>query len=163
MKEEVFLVPVNRGNWNDCADLELEESQAGNLASNLKTIAESAFEPHYELRAITLEGSVIGMLAYCPEIDEPLPGLYWLFRIMVDKSFQNLGYGKAAIRLCIEEMRERGALRVRTMCRPDNEPAQKVYASLGFSKVGKLDDGDVIFELGQQVAGGDATRVAADL
>jgi diamine N-acetyltransferase len=96
------------------------------------------------------------MLAYCPEIDEPLPGLYWLFRIMVDKSFQNLGYGKAAIKLCIEEIRNRGALRVRTMCRPDNEVAQKVYASLGFSKVGKLDDGDLMFELGQPVAGGDA-------
>lgn len=148
MKAEVSIAPVSKDNWHDCVELKLEESQEGNLASNVKTIAESAFAPHYELRAIMLEGKVIGMLAYCPEIDEPLPGLYWLFRIMVDKSFQNRGYGGAAIKLCIEEMRQRGALRIRTMCRPDNAAAQRVYATLGFLEVGKLDDGDVLFELG---------------
>ena len=143
------LVPVHKGNWIDCAELELQAFQTGYLASNLRTIAESAFEPHYELRAIELKGKVIGMLAYCPEVDEPIEGLYWLFRIMIDKSFQNRGYGRAAIELAVQEMRARGALRIRTMCRPDNEAAMRCYLGLGFSMVGNLDDGDVVFEINQ--------------
>ncbi len=147
MKSEIHLTAVNKENWLKCAHLELDESQKEYLASNLATIAESKFAPHYVLLAITLEGKIIGMLAYCPEVDEPIAGLYWLFRIMIDYRCQGKGYGKQAIIKAIAEMREMGATRIRTMCKPENLAAQKTYLGLGFKQIGHLDDGDIEFEL----------------
>nr|WP_163963397.1 GNAT family N-acetyltransferase [Oceanipulchritudo coccoides] len=151
MNSDLILEPVDRENWIECAELEVEPDQAGHLASNLKTIAESAFEPHYQLRAIKAENKIVGMLAYCPEVDEPIQGLYWLFRIMIDKAYQSRGYGKRAIKLAVEEMWKKGAIQIRTMCRPDNQIAQACYSSLGFSKAGTLDDGDMVFELAKPI------------
>jgi diamine N-acetyltransferase len=147
MKSEIHLTAVNKENWLKCAHLELHESQKDYLASNLATIAESKFEPHYVLRAITLEGKIIGMLAYCPEVDEPIEGLYWLFRIMLDCRYQGRGYGKQAIIKAVEEMKVIGATRIHTMCKPENLGAKKTYLDLGFRQIGHLDDGDIEFEM----------------
>jgi diamine N-acetyltransferase len=141
------LTPVDKGNWVDCIHLRLDDQQDGYLASNLETIAEAKFETHYVLRAITLNEKIIGMLAYCPEIDEPVEGVYWLFRIMIDLDFQSKGYGKEAIRLCLEELKQQGANTVKTMCKESNAVARSCYISLGFHPVGHLDDGDEVFEL----------------
>jgi diamine N-acetyltransferase len=132
------LTPVDKGNWVDCIQLRLEDQQKGYLASNLETIAESKFETHYVLRAITLGEKIIGMLAYCPEVDEPVEGLYWLFRIMIDLDFQGKGYGKEAIRLCLEELKQKGANKVKTMCKESNAVARTAISPSGFTLPGIL-------------------------
>jgi diamine N-acetyltransferase len=118
-----------------------------NVASCLETIAESKFEPHYELRAIELDGTIVGMLAYCPEVDEPVDGLFWIFRLVIGRQFQGKGYGKKAISLCLSEIQGMGGKRVRTMCKPGNSPAVRCYESAGFKRQGNLDDGDILFEI----------------
>lgn len=142
------LFEVTKENWLDCASLKLAESQKGFVASNLKTIAESKFEEHYQLRAVVKDETIIGMLAYCPEVDEPVEGLYWLFRLMIDESYQGKGYGKRAIELCLIEMKDLGAVNIRTMCKPTNTAAEKCYLDLGFENIGNLDDGDILFQKG---------------
>lgn len=144
---DVRLVAVEKRNWIDCVRLSLSEEQAEFVASNVDTIAESKFEPHYELRAIQRGETIVGMLAYCPEVDEPEEGLFWLFRLMIDQGFQRNGYGKRAVQLCITEMKGRGATRIRTMCKPANSVAFRCYQSLGFEPKGFLDDGDQLLEL----------------
>ena len=145
--EKLSLKPVVKDNWVECSRLKVGKNQEGNLASCLETIAQSAFEPHFELRAIQIGAKVVGMLAYCPEIDEPMPGLFWIFRIVVGKEYQGKGFGREAMQLSLVEIWKRGGLSVRTMCKQNNFPAIKCYESLGFRTKGMLDDGDILFEL----------------
>lgn len=143
----VQLRDVCRKNWVACAKLELPPDQAGFVAPNVYSIAESKFEPHYCPRAIYAEEDLVGFLMYCAETDPPDPQLYWLFRFMIVKPHQKRGFGRQALQLAIGEMRALGAERIRTMHKPKNEVAAKLYQSAGFQRIGVLDDGDIELEL----------------
>jgi diamine N-acetyltransferase len=143
----VTLQDVTILNWRDCIRLSLHEPQVGFVASNVATIAESRFNPHYHLRAIYADEQLVGMLAFCHE-DEPEDlELYWIFRLMIDRTQQGNGYGVEAIRLVIDEIRTLGGKRIKTMHKPDNVAASVSYTKLGFRSTGRLDDGDCLLEL----------------
>ncbi|MCB1090143.1 MAG: GNAT family N-acetyltransferase [Verrucomicrobiae bacterium] len=144
----ITLRPVDRENWVACADLALGDGQEGLVASNLATIAQSKFEPHFRLRAIYDDESLVGMLAYCPEDEPENLELFWLFRLMIDVSHQGKGFGAAAVTLAIDEMWRLGARRIRTMHKPGNAIASSLYEILGFEPTGeRLEDGDIVREL----------------
>ena len=147
MSSAIHLVSVDKSNWVRCIRLELHPDQVGNLATNVETIAESSFEPHVVLRCIMRGEQVIGMLAWCPEVDEPIEGLFWLFRLMIAKSEQGQGYGKRAVELAIDEMKAREATAIRTSCKPHNLVAKSCYLSIGFKEIGVLEDDDLLLEL----------------
>ena len=151
----ITLAEVDRRNWTDCINLSLSPEQGMQLAPNVVTIAESKFEPHYILRAICSDSTVVGMLAYCQEVDEPTPDVYWLFRLMIDHREQRKGYASQAVELACNEMASLGAATVKTMHRPGNGVASRLYESRGFHVVGKLDDGDVVLarHLGNEQTG----------
>ncbi len=143
----IKIKPVEKSNWKDCIKLSLLPEQEGNLAPNAYTIAESKFELHHHVRAIYKDSEVIGMLSYCYE-DDPLDlELYWLFRFMLDKDHQGKGYASKVLKLVQKEVISSGGKRLRTMCKPTNITASQVYQKFGFEKIGKLDDGDILFEL----------------
>ena len=142
------LQEVSLENWEDCADLELPPDQEDFVATNLYSLAESKFEPHYLPRAICLGDCVVGFLMYCPETDPPDPELFWLLRFMIAREHQGRGLGKRALQLAIKQMQQRGARRIITMHKPSNAVAEKMYDSAGFVATGELDGwGDVLREL----------------
>ena len=143
----VNLRDVTAENWRACIRLSLHDDQVGYVASNVGTIAESKFNPHFHMRAIYADDQLVGMLAFCHEDDPEDLELFWIFRLMIDRHHQGNGYGIDAMRLAIEEIRKLGATRVRTMHRPENSAAAAIYAKLGFRSAGKLDDGDCLLEL----------------
>ena len=143
----VELRPLTRDNWVACAELSLLPSQQGLLAPNVYSIAELNFEQNYTPRAIYAGGQLVGFLMYCPENNPPDPELFWLFRFMVAAEHQGKGYGTSALRLAILEMKAAGATRVRTMHKPRNSPASKLYGKHDFVEIGVLPDGDVELEL----------------
>lgn len=138
---------VTKDNWFACSQLTVHEHQKGNVASNLHTIAESRFCPHYHLRAIVDCRQVVGMLAYCHEDDPEDLTLYWVFRLLIGKEYQRQGHATQAMRLALEEIRQRGAKRVRTMHKPCNTAAAALYRNLGFEPIGLHDDGDTLLEI----------------
>ena len=141
------LKDVTVENWKDCIRLSLHEDQVGFVASNVATIAESKFNPHFHLRAIYSDEVLVGMLAFCHEDDPEDLELFWIFRLMIDCAHQRKGYGAKAMRLAIDEITRLGGRRVRTMHRPANITAAALYAKLGFRSKGHLDDGDCLLEL----------------
>ncbi|MAS95411.1 MAG: spermidine acetyltransferase [Verrucomicrobiales bacterium] len=145
---KVHLTPIDKANWLACARLSLPPEEEKFVAPAVYTIAQSKFEEIHQLRAIYHEGTVVGMLAFCHE-DEPEENLelYWLFRILIDKDHQDKGYGTAAIKLLTDEVRSLGGKHLRTMHRPENERARRVYQNLEFKEIGNLDDGDILYEL----------------
>lgn len=144
----ITLRPVDRNNWVACGRIAVGDHQLGLVASNLETIAESKFEPHYHLRAIYHDEIVVGMLTYCHENDPEDLGLYWIFRLIIDRSYQGKGFGSEAMKLAISQMKTLGAIRIRTMQKPSNLIASSLYEKLGFRLTGEiLDDGDMVREL----------------
>jgi len=144
----ITLRPVDRNNWVVCGRIAVGDNQHGLVASNLETIAESKFEPHYHLRAIYHHELVVGMLAYCHENDPEDLELYWIFRLIIDSSSQGNGFGSEAVKLAIAEIWNLGATKIRTMHKPSNLIASSLYEKLGFEVTGEmLDDGDILREL----------------
>jgi len=143
----INLRPVDKNNWVACVKLSLLPEQEGNLAPNVYTIAESKFNAHYQLRAIYKDDEVVGFLAYCYEDDPIDTELYWLFRFMLDKNNQGKGFASLALDLVVEEVISLEGKRLRTMCKPTNTVAEKVYQGFGFEQIGILDDGDILFEI----------------
>lgn len=142
----ITLREITKENWVECIKLKLAPEQAGLVAPNVDSIAESKFEPHYVPRAIYREEKVVGFLMYCSEIETEEKDLYWLFRFMVDVEYQNQGIGKAALELALNEISKNNCRKINILYSPKNFVAAKLYASFGFQQVGTAEDGDIIVQ-----------------
>jgi ribosomal protein S18 acetylase RimI-like enzyme len=56
----------------------------------------------------------------------------WVEDVFVDESTRGSGLGRALVQAAIDRAAERGCRRVDLDVDPDNAPARKLYASLGF-------------------------------
>lgn len=66
---------------------------------------------------------------------------YCILRLMIDKRYQNLGYGKEALKKSLELIRTFPAGPARYCWipySPDNLPAKKLYEKLGFRDNGEV-------------------------
>jgi diamine N-acetyltransferase len=144
---KIELSPLTRDNWRECIRLELAPGQERLVASNVASIAESRFEPHYEPRAIYADGEMVGFLMYCPDLEAEEQGLFWLFRLMTDRRRQGQGIGRQAIDLALEEIAVAGGRRVKICHVPENEVASRLYQRLGFVPTGEIEDGEVILAI----------------
>ncbi len=142
----ISLREITKENWVQCIRLKLAPEQAGLVALNVDSIAESKFEPHYVPRAIYSNEKVVGFLMYCPEIETQEKDLYWLFRFMVDVEYQKQGIGKAALELALNEISKTNCRKINIVYSPKNWVAAKLYASFGFKQVGTAEDGDIIVQ-----------------
>jgi diamine N-acetyltransferase len=132
----VKIVEVNKANWYDCCQLEISDDQKAFIESNAVSIAQSKFEPSLKPFAIYYEDKVVGFLMY-NTVPEELDA-FWVYRIMVDKSYQGKGIGKTATALMIEGMIETlDVERIVVGYHPENKGAHHLYSSLGF-----VDQGD---------------------
>ena len=61
---------------------------------------------------------------------------------MIDKRYQNNGYGRQALELGIDYMRERfGVSEIYTGVVPENTVAKELYKSVGFNETGLAESG----------------------
>ncbi|MBS4191945.1 GNAT family N-acetyltransferase [Bacillus sp. FJAT-49705] len=132
----VQLVELNKDNWYDCCTLEVSENQVNHIEPNAVSIAQSKFEPSLKPYAIQFEDKIVGFLMFNTTLEE-LDG-YWIYRIMVDKNYQQKGIGKKATKLMIAEMSKLpNCKKIVVGYHPENIGAHQLYASLGF-----IDNGD---------------------
>ena len=144
----VTLMRIARENFDDVIDLELEPSQERNLPSNLYSIAEALLSDTFHPRAICLDGTVVGFVMYqFGEVGDADEDECTIWRLMVDRSHQNKGIGKAAMGLVLDEIRSHNRCKlVDIYYDAENTAAKKLYAQYGFKDVGHRDDGDIIAE-----------------
>jgi diamine N-acetyltransferase len=132
----VEIVELNAENWYECCTLEVYEEQASHIEPNAVSIAQSKFEPTLKPYAIQFEGETVGFLMF-NTVEEELDG-YWIYRIMIDKNYQQKGIGKIATQLMIDEMRTLPNIkRIVVGYHPENKGAHQLYKSMGF-----VDNGD---------------------
>ena len=144
------LRPVTVENWNSLIKLKVREDQKNFVASNLYSIAEAQFgfdeEGHWRLFPFGLyvEDEPVGFaMTGLNYTHSGFQGL--ILRLMVDEKFQGKGYGRAAMESMLETFRADECVNVVCITyEPENYPARKLYASLGFEETGEFMENEVV-------------------
>lgn len=75
---------------------------------------------------------------------DPDDGIYYINRFMIDEKYQSNGFGKRALKILLEQLKNEGVSAVDIIHKPDNETAIKIYTSLGFKLAEEKLGDDVI-------------------
>lgn len=144
---EVRIEPLTIKNWHDAVNLSVADDQADFVSTNLDSIALSRFRPEWIPTGIFAGSRMVGFALYGPVPDAPD---HWhITRFMIDKHYQGKGYGKAALRLILDDIRARATnlSMLDLSVAPENAAAIHVYESLGFVKTDKIRNREMYMEL----------------
>ena len=115
------------------------------VASNALSIVQSVYEDGWVVKAVEHEGELIGFTMFGFNEEE---GFYELCRIMIDRKYQNKGYGTQAIRMILEEMKARfGCGEVYLSTDPENARGKHVYEKVGFRSEHRMLDDEELFKI----------------
>ena len=137
----IRLVPVDEENWREVASLSVKDSQKGFVAPAVGILARGYVYRGCGGRVYAVEndGVIVGAALVREFTDEPLG--YDLQPFMIDGRYQGRGYGTAALRLILEELRKENRYDHVELCvRKDAASAIHVYEKLGFSDSGYIDE-----------------------
>jgi diamine N-acetyltransferase len=141
---QIQLVPINRGNWEKVLELELEDDQRSMMPGNAYSLLQAVYEK-LEPYGIYLsqgdeENPMIGFLSL-----GHWSGLYWIPRVMIDRQYQGLGYGREALEAALEMIRKRpDAREIRTTIDRRNAAAEYLFQELGFKRQGTIDEHEFV-------------------
>ena len=113
--------------------------------------AEQTPDAHPWFRAIYADERPVGfvMLSYdVPPGNPEAPWRYFLWRLLIDAEYQRRGYGRAAMALVIDVVRNSpGATDLFTSVHPGDGGPAPFYRSLGFESTGEWFDGEEVYRL----------------
>lgn len=97
--------------------------------------------------AFYVDTQIVGFaeLTYEPEsVDN-----YWLFPFFIDRHAQGRGYGKEALHLLLQFIRDHHphCQALQLTVHPENEPAQRLYISAGFQPTGAILSEEPVYRL----------------
>jgi diamine N-acetyltransferase len=127
----------------------------GYVAPNAVSIAQAYFHPEAWFRAVYAGETPVGFVMLedsSLQPDPPAEHSVFLWRFMIDVQHKRKGYGRAALRLVIDDLRRRyPALRqFGTSAVAGTDSPRPFYESLGFVFTGEVDDGEEVLVLDLQ-------------
>ena len=133
---------------------------AGYVAPNAVSLAQAHFHPEAWFRAVYAGDELVGfvMVEDSSLLPEPPPEIeVGLWRFMIDAKHKRQGYGRAALRLVIADVKRRhpALAKFTTSCVPGPESPRPFYESLGFIFTGEIDDGEEVLALDLQAPAAD--------
>lgn len=137
----IKLFDVNEHNWLDVAKMTVNDDQKGYLDRAIGVIARGYAYRSSNARVIGLadDNQTIGV-ALVRDTDEE-PACYDLQQFMIDKRFQNHGFGTQALRLILKQLqKERKYERVDVCVHMNNAAALRMFKKVGFQDTGFLDE-----------------------
>lgn len=148
----------NGNNVWDILKLTVSESQKNFVATNEISIIEAytaiTGNGHAFPFGIYDEDKPVGFLMigfdvddYWTDAPEIAKGNYNLWRLMIDKAYQNRGYGKEAVSLALEFIKSMPCGEAEycwLSYEPDNAVARQMYRSFGFEETGEMDGEELI-------------------
>lgn len=147
----VALREITRTNFDACVLMKVPDSQQAQVIPNVLSIAQAYVVPSLVPLAIYDDDVIVGFLMY-NRVDEVDPPYYHLMRLMVGEGFQRRGYARQALELLMERFRAEGAASdVRTSYADPNEAAAKLFESVGFEKIGRINERHEQVEEGGEV------------
>ncbi len=136
----VSIRPVTRENLEEVLALRVGEGQEKYVISNAESLSRAYVysETAYPF-AIYDDDNIVGfiMMGYYE-----VKGYYTLWEFMIDHKYQNKGYGRQALKLGLEFVRDKfGQVDIYTGVTPGNTVAKKLYESVGFESTGLVEMG----------------------
>ncbi len=141
----VHLEPIGPDNWRE--PLAVREDQRRFVSGPGGILARAyAYRGLGSQARLILDGDIpVGMLLY---YNWPERGQYVFSHLLIDQRYQRRGFGEAAARLALDEMRADGRYSQVGLCYVEgDEPARLLYEKLGFRRTGEADGDEIIMEL----------------
>ena len=142
---QIKLAPITMENFDECLDLKVADWQKDFVAPNANSIAEAYVDKMSIPLAIYADDSMVGFTMYgC--IPEKQSG--YILRLMIDSRYQKKGYGRKAMEIVLERLKDAGCKRILTSYHRGNTNAGTLYEQLGFQRTGEFtDNGEMVCEL----------------
>ena len=140
----ISLRPIDESNFLDVFNLKLGEGQERYVSHPIRSLAQAyVYREQCQPFAIFDGERVVGyvMVIYDDDIPE-----YDIWHMMIDVSRQGKGYGKAALGLVLDYIRQKpfgNSGRVALACNKDNANALALYTQMGFEWTGTEDEDEV--------------------
>ena len=135
------ITEVTENNWTDVVSLSVKEGQKDFVAPSIGILARGYVYRGCGGRVYAVEndGVIVGATLVREFTDEPFG--YDLQQFMIDGRYQGRGYGSAALRLILEELKKEACYDHVELCvKKDDAAAIHVYEKLGFSDSGYVDE-----------------------
>lgn len=138
----IRLEKITEDNYGDCLKLKVAENQSHFVSSNLHSLAKAyVFYDTVTPFAIYNDELMIGFILL--RFNEEYKN-YFIWQFMIDEKYQSKGYGKEALKLSVEWMKNQGRCReIVTTYIEGNERVMRIYVQLGFKQIGDAQDGEV--------------------
>ena len=136
----IRLTEITEGNFFAVRALAVAPQQRGFLDSAEGILARGYLYRAENARvwAVEADGEAVG-LALVKDMDEA-PACYDLQQFMIDRRYQSRGYGKQALRLILERLKEEGRYSCVEVCvKRDDAAALRLYEGAGFADIGYID------------------------
>ena len=140
---DIGIKKIDDSNWRECIKLEVAESQNNFIPSNLYSIAESKFETEMKIFGVYKNDIMIGFASYILDSQGDMD----LYKLMIDRGYQQNGYGKRALIMLMNIMKnETKNKEIWLSLHPNNFVAIKLYRDYGFNQeITGLEAEDEIF------------------
>ena len=142
--EVVTLREITRENLDDILCLKVTKEQEKFVATNAVSIAQAHFHPDVAwFRAVYADEIPVGFVML---EEDRVNSTYSLWRLMIDESFQQQGFGRRTVELILEYAKTcLGAKVLFTSCVSGDGSPRKFYEKMGFIYTGDVDeDGELI-------------------
>ena len=139
----IELRDINEENLLPIIDLEVEEYQKDQVAPNSISIAEGNYRKSAWFKGIFKDDKPVGFIMF--DLNT-ITKRCDLWRLMIDKHYQGLGYGQIALKMAIEYIQSLSVfIEIKSsFVLKEGKNAGDFYKKLGFVVTGKLDDCDEI-------------------
>lgn len=144
----ITLKQIDESNFIDAFHLELAEGQASFVSHPIRSLAQA----YVYYRQCTPFGIYAGdtMVGYVMVIYDYDTDEYNLWHLMIDRLHQGQGYGKQAVKACLDYIRQKPfgpGNTVLLTCHEENTAAVSLYKSLGFQETGNRDEEELEMKL----------------
>ena len=146
--ENITLKKIDESNFMDAFRLQLAEGQEFFVSHPIRSLAQAYVYYHQ----CTPFGIYTGdtMAGYVMVIYDRDTREYNIWHLMVDRQYQGMGYGKQAVRLCLDYICQEPfgpGTTVLLTCHKENTVAVSLYKSLGFQETGNQDETEIEMKL----------------
>ncbi len=139
---KVSLREITKETINSILDLKVAEGQGDLVGDNGNSIALAHFAEKAWYRGIYAGDEPVGFMML--SIDREKPEFY-LWRFMIAEPHQGKGYGKSAMGLLMEFLREEHEAKELTLHVMDlPHGARAFYEALGFTWTGEVEEGELV-------------------
>lgn len=142
----ISLRKIDEYNFARVLEMQVAPEQADFVTPNAWSLSQAYVMPECRPLAVYNGGTPVGFIMYALDRDD---GEYWIYRLMIDRRYQRRGFGRDAMRLCIELIRAQAPQRrvLFISFEPQNAGARGLYESLGFVPDGRMVDGETVYRL----------------